>query len=97
MPQKAPVVVSAEYREFFAVWEVGTPYIDVFGESSSMQEVTTAYKNREAPPESCTAIHCISTNGDDAKWAADAKAYVKAELKEFADEYGDDYTENGWR
>lgn len=100
MPQKRVKtrnVVSANYREFFAVWEVGTPYIDVFGNSSDMRQVIAAAEKGERTPDGSTAIHPISTNGDDAKWADDPKAYVKAELKEFADESGDDYTDNNWR
>jgi hypothetical protein len=100
MPQKRVKtrdVVSANYKTWFAVWEVGTPYIDVFGNSSSMQQVIAAAQKGERTPDDSTAIHALSTNGDDHKWLESPKAYVKNELMAWADEDGDDYTAAGYR
>lgn len=79
--RKTHDVIMANYGPWFAAWEVGTPYIDVFGSGSSYARVKAAFQKGENDTGS-TAVHCISTAGDDTgQTTAERTAYVKAELE----------------
>ncbi len=89
-------VIMANHGQWFAAWEVDSPYIDVFGNSSSYARVKAAYQKGETDPES-TAVACINTTGDKTgDNDTQRRAYVKAELKAWADEQGETYRENGY-
>lgn len=89
-------VIMANYGPWFAAWEVDAMYIDVFGNSSNYARVKAAYQKGEADPGS-TAVDCISTTGDKTgDDDAQRRAYVKAELKAWADEQGETFIKNGY-
>jgi hypothetical protein len=88
-------VIMAKSGVWFAAWELDTPYIDVFGNSSSYSRVKRAFERGEDDPES-VAVHAINTSGDNwGKTPEKHAAYVKAELLAWIEEQGDDYRENG--
>ena len=94
--QKTHNVIMANYGPWFAAWEVGTTYIDVFGNGSSYARVRAAFQKGENDPGS-TAVHCINTTGDNTgSNPAERKAYVMAELRVWADEQGETYRANGY-
>lgn len=89
-------VITANYGHWFAAWEYGAPYIEVFGNSGpSMAKVRRAFERGENVEGS---VHVISTAGD--SWGgndAQHTEYVRNELIAWAAEDGEIYRENGWR
>lgn len=88
-------VVMANHGMWFAAWEVGSPYIDVYGTSASYRLVKAAYQKGQNDPDS-TAVACINAAGDKTGGNnAQHRAYVLKELKAWVAEDGDAYRENG--
>jgi len=86
--------VSGNHKRFFGVWEVGTPYINVYA-GGHIRPVVVAYEKGEVYHDQA-AVHVINTAGDldengmpkDGRTPAQ---YVKDEVTAFVQEDGDDY------
>lgn len=90
-------VIMAGYGSWFAAWEYGAPYIDVYGTASSNYDGVRIAYEIGGYHDGSTAVHTLSTTGD--SWGdndAEHEEYVRNELKAWADEDGEIYRENGW-
>ena len=94
--EKTKTIGSANFGRFFAVWEVGTPYIEVYstatGEMGFSQAKAAAQRGESYPG----SIHIIGTNGDllvsgMPKRGRTPDEYVREELERFANEDGGAY------
>lgn len=84
----------AEAENFFACWEVDTPYIEVFPDSEDREEVREAFRRGETYSGT---VHVINTNGDlnESGYPKDGRTpdeYVRDELLAWYEEFGEDYS-----